>query len=43
MTALYEYVDEASGRASKLIADNVYQIIKKNAVSPFGFPSILIF
>jgi hypothetical protein len=32
MTALYEYVDEASGRTSRLIDDKVYNVIIKNKV-----------
>jgi hypothetical protein len=34
MTDCYDYIDEASGRHSKIIADDVYDIMMANKVSP---------
>jgi hypothetical protein len=36
MTALYEYVDEASGRTSRLIDEKIYNVIIKNRVRIFS-------
>ena len=34
MTDCYDYIDEASGRHSKIIADDVYDIMMANKVRP---------
>ena len=33
VTDCYDFIDEASGRPSKLIADDVYEIIMANKVA----------